>query len=91
MIIELNFEKISKTVKIRQRNLEISAYKSVRNVWTYYRCTSKSGTKVFMFLPFGTTLHLKYNDRLIDGLFHSRCLDFQANEKTIVLKLALSE
>ena len=33
---------------------------------------------------------LKRNDRVINGLFHSRCLDFDANEK-IILKPALSE
>ena len=33
----------------------------------------------------------KSNDRLTDVLFHSRCLDFHANEKIIILKLALSE
>ena len=43
-----------------------------------------------MFRPFVTSLPLKCNDRLINGLFHSRCLDFHANEKIIILKLALS-
>ena len=32
-----------------------------------------------MFLPFVTTRLLKCNDRLINGLFHSRCLDFHGN------------
>ena len=43
-----------------------------------------------MFLTFVTTRALNCNDRLIDGLFHSRCLDFHANEK-IIMKLALPE
>ena len=48
-------------------------------------------TKVFMFLPFVATRLLKYDDRLINGLFHSRRLDVHANEKIIILKLALPE
>ena len=43
-----------------------------------------------MFLPFVTARPLKCNGRLINGLFHSRYLDVHANEKTIILKLALS-
>ena len=43
-----------------------------------------------MFLPFVTTRPIKCNDRLINGLFHSRCLDFHVNEKIIILKPALS-
>ena len=34
-----------------------------------------------MFLSLVTTRPLKCNDRLINGLFNSRCLNFDANEK----------
>ena len=44
-----------------------------------------------MFLSFVATRPLKCNERLINALFHSRCLDFNVNEKIIILKLALSE
>ena len=33
----------------------------------------------------------KCNDRLINGLLHTKCLDGRANEDIVVLKLALSE
>ena len=48
-------------------------------------------TKFIMSLPFVTTRSLKRNDRLTNGLFDSRCLDFNAKEKIIILKPALSE
>ena len=46
-------------------------------------------TKFLMFLPLVTARLLKCNDRLINELFQSRCLDVNANEKIIILKLAL--
>ena len=38
-----------------------------------------------------TTQTLEYNERLINGLFHTKCLDIHINEKIIILNLALSE
>ena len=69
------------TAKPRKKT---SACKSIRNVWRYCRCTTKSGwlfTKFLMFLPFLTTRPLKYDGRLTNGLYHSRCPGFHANEK----------
>ena len=40
--------------------------------------------KVLMFLHFATTQPRKCDDRLINGMFHSRCLDLQANKKIII-------
>ena len=47
--------------------------------------------KVLNVSSFLTALPLKCNDRWINGMFHSRCLDFHTNEKIIILELALSE
>ena len=44
-----------------------------------------------MALPFVTTEPLECNNRLINGLFHTKCPDVHANEKIIILKLALSD
>ena len=42
-------------------------------------------------MPSPVTLSVMNHTDLTDGLFHLRCLDFDANEKIIILKLALSE
>ena len=87
MIIELDFREINKTVKIRQRNIETLACKSIRETSRYCWCTSKGGwlfTKIS--LPFVTTRPLKCNYMVINGLFHtkrSKCLDVHASEKII--------
>ena len=43
-----------------------------------------------MFLPFVTMQPLKCNDRLINGLFHSRCLDFHVDEKVIYFETSIT-
>ena len=45
----------------------------------------------YFFLLSQPDLFLKCKDRLINGLFPSRCLDFKSKEKIIILKLALSQ
>ena len=93
-IIELNFEKISKTVKnspAKHRNFSPKIYQKRPEILLVYIREWLTLYRVLMFLPFVTTRPFKCNDRMINGLIHSRCLDFQANEKIFILKLALSE
>ena len=42
-------------------------------------------------LSFVTNQTFKCNDRLINGLFHLKCVDVHENEKIIILKLSLPE
>ena len=46
--------------------------------------------KVLSF-PSVTSRLVKCDDRLVNGLFHTKCVDVHANEKMIIFKLALSE
>ena len=91
MITELNCKKINKTVKnptAKPRNVSLQIYQERPDILPVY---IKEGLTLLMFLPSVTTRPLKCNDSLINGLFHSRCLDFHTNEKIIIFKLALSE
>ena len=79
-----NFD--SETSKLQPVNLS----ETFRYCW----CTSEGGrlfAKFIMSLLFVTTQSLKCNERLINGLFHTKCLDVHTNEKIIILKLALSK
>ena len=96
MINELNFENIckkfsekfnSETLKLQPVNLSETS----RDTTGVHQRAAGSLQKFLMLLPFVTTRPLECFDRLINGLFHSRCLDVQADEKIIILKLALCE
>ena len=57
------------------------------------QCVSKGSllfTKFLMSHFFYNLGALKCSDKVIDSLFHTKCLDTHTNEKIIILKLALS-
>ena len=61
--------------KVRQPNLGTLGCEFVRETSRYCRCTSKGGwlfAKVIISLPFVTTWPLKCNDRVINGLVHTK-------------------
>ena len=94
--MELDFEKISKisskidseTSKLQPINL---SKPSGDTAGVHQKAADSLQIKFLMFFPFVTARPLKCNNRLINGLSDSRCLDFHADEKIIILKLALSE
>ena len=94
MITELNFEKISKTVtkldSERSKRQPVNLSETSRDTFGAHQRAADS-LQFLMFLLFATVRPLKCNERLIDGLFHSGCLDFHASEKIFIWKLALSE
>ena len=78
-IIELDFREINKTVKLWPVNLS----EKRRDIVGVHQRAADS-TKIAISLPFVTTRPLKCNDRVINGLFHtkkSKCLDVHADEK----------
>ena len=95
IIIEVNFEKIGKAVKnstAKPRNLSLWIFQKLLETLSVYIKERLTLYKDFNFFLLSQTDPLKciLMIRLINGLFHSRYLDFDANEK-IILKPALSE
>ena len=79
MVIELNFEK--KKRNSEKVDSETSKLQPV-NLSETSRDTAGVHQRVadfLMFLPFVTAQTLKCNERLINGLFHSRCLGVHAS------------
>ena len=91
MTIELDFRGIDKTVKnSTPRNSSLCIYQ--RNVEILYGVHQRAADSLqrlyIISFSFVTTRPLKCNDRVINGLFHtkrSKCLDVHASEKIIIL------
>ena len=90
MVIKLSFEKKKKNSE--KFDSEISKFQLVNESehLDILPVHIKEWLTLYQVFNVSSCCHnLKCNDRLINGLFHSRCLDFHG--KIIILKLALSE